>query len=141
MRVFIQLAIPDVHFNKFETAIFSLQLSLQVGPNETATVERCRHTRLSDPEFGRGMLERLHGCVSRIKENWESNNALWIFTFLTAGLPSITTRDLMEQALGLLIIKNDIEDVLRNAAKERHRDTMQCLRDNRSRGPVVYPIL
>ncbi|KAL7940125.1 hypothetical protein V8C42DRAFT_356457 [Trichoderma barbatum] len=89
LSVLTQLAMPDVDFNKAETAIFFLQLSLQVGPNKI-------------PEFGRVMLERLQGCVSRIRENWESNNALWILIFLATRLLSMTTRDLTEQALSLL---------------------------------------
>lgn len=91
MSILTQLAMPDVDFNKVETAIFLLQLSLQAGPNERNTVERCAHVRLTDAEFGRAMLGQLQGCVSRIKENWESHTAMWIFIFLAARLLSMTT--------------------------------------------------
>ncbi|TFA98909.1 hypothetical protein CCMA1212_009268 [Trichoderma ghanense] len=102
MSVLTQLAMPEVDFNKPETALFFLQLSLQVGPMEAGTVERCAHTRLSDPEFGRELLEHLQGSVSRIRENWQSNISLWIVVFLAARLVTMTTQSLKEQALGLL---------------------------------------
>ncbi|KAL7940490.1 hypothetical protein V8C42DRAFT_362285 [Trichoderma barbatum] len=102
LSLLTQLAMPDLDFNKTETAIFFLQLRLQAGPNDIASAERCAHTRLSNTEFGRKMLERLQGCVSRIRENWESTNALWIFTFLTARLLSMTAPGLKDQALSLL---------------------------------------
>lgn len=91
MSILTQLAMPDVDFNKVETAIFLLQLSLQAGPNELNTIERCAHVRLTGAEFGRAMLDQLQGCVSRIKENWESHTALWIFIFLATRLLSMTT--------------------------------------------------
>ncbi|KAK5993505.1 hypothetical protein PT974_06937 [Cladobotryum mycophilum] len=102
MSVLTQLAMPDVSFNKFETAIFFLQVSLQVGPNNIAIVERCAHKRLADAEFGHVMLEHLQRCVSCIKENWESNTALWIFTFLAVRLLSMTSQELRGQILDLL---------------------------------------
>lgn len=91
MSILTQLAMPDVDFNKTETAIFLLQLSLQVGPNEQNAIERCAHARLTDAEFGRTMLDQLQECVSRIKENWESHTAMWIFIFIAARLLSMTT--------------------------------------------------
>ncbi|KAH8125774.1 hypothetical protein LI328DRAFT_165631 [Trichoderma asperelloides] len=91
MSILTQLAMPDVDFNKFETAIFLLQISLQAGPNKQCVVERCAHGRLTDAEFGHAMLDKLQGCVSRIKENWESHTAMWIFVFLAARLLSMTT--------------------------------------------------
>ncbi|UKZ64307.1 uncharacterized protein TrAtP1_005526 [Trichoderma atroviride] len=91
MSILTQLAMPDVDFNKVETAVFLLQLGLQAGPNEQNTIERCAHVRLRDPEFGHAMLNQLHGCVSRIKENWESHTAMWILIFLAARLLSMTT--------------------------------------------------
>ncbi|UKZ89824.1 uncharacterized protein TrAFT101_004866 [Trichoderma asperellum] len=103
MSILTQLAMPDVDFNKFETAIFLLQLSLQAGPNEHCTVERCAHGRLTDAEFGRAMLDQLQLCVSRIKENWESHTAMWIFVFLAARLLSMTTTpDLNLEVFNLL---------------------------------------
>lgn len=91
MSILTQLAMPDVDFNKIQTAIFLLQLNLQTGPNEQDTIERCAHVRLTDAEFGRAMLDQLQGCVSRIKENWESHTAMWIFIFIAARLLSMTT--------------------------------------------------
>ncbi|KAL7926442.1 hypothetical protein ACQKWADRAFT_328227 [Trichoderma austrokoningii] len=76
MSILTQLAMPDVDFNKPETAMFLLQLSLQAGPNEANTIERCSHVRLTDAKFGRAMLDQLQGCVTRIKENWESHTAI-----------------------------------------------------------------
>lgn len=91
MSILTQLAMPDVDFNKVETAIFLLQISLQTGPNKQNTIERCAHVRLTDAEFGRAMLDQLQGCIFRIKENWELHTAMWIFIFIAARLLSMTT--------------------------------------------------
>lgn len=102
MSILTQLAMPDVDFNKAETAIILLQLSLQAGPDEIKKAERCAHTRLSDANFGRAMLSRLQDCVSRTRENWESYTALWIFSFLAARLLSLASPDLRPMILEFL---------------------------------------
>lgn len=91
MSILTQLAMPDVDFNKTETAIFLLQLSLQAGPNEQNIIERCAHVRLTNAEFGHTMLDQLQGCVSRIKDNWEAHTAMGIFIFIAVRLLSMTT--------------------------------------------------
>ncbi|PHH90087.1 hypothetical protein CDD83_4569 [Cordyceps sp. RAO-2017] len=102
LNVLTQLAMPTVDFNKAEAATFLLQMSLQAGPNSVDATERCSHQALCEPEFGRKMLEQLRVSVSRIRENWKSHGALWIYTFLAARLLSLADKSLTKPLLHLL---------------------------------------
>ncbi|KXH25073.1 hypothetical protein CSIM01_12989 [Colletotrichum simmondsii] len=93
MNILVQLAMPKVDFNRPETALFLLQISLQVGP-ASSEVTRFAHRRLRDSEFGRQMLEHLTKCLWRVKENWEAYVALWCFTFLAARALPLVSEDL-----------------------------------------------
>ncbi|EKJ69179.1 hypothetical protein FPSE_10644 [Fusarium pseudograminearum CS3096] len=96
-----QLAMPRIDLNKMETAIFLLQMSLQAGPRSSA-VTRCTHTRISDHEFGRVMLENLTKGVSRIRENWESYTALLSLTSLASRVLSQVPSDLVNPFIELI---------------------------------------
>ncbi|CAF3506003.1 unnamed protein product [Fusarium graminearum] len=96
-----QLAMPSIDLNKMETAIFLLQFSLQAGPRSSA-VTRCTHTRLSDYEFGRVMLENLTKGVSRIQENWEPYTALLSLTSLASRVLSQVPSDLVNPFIELI---------------------------------------
>ncbi|KAI3589065.1 hypothetical protein IWW34DRAFT_826868 [Fusarium oxysporum f. sp. albedinis] len=96
-----QLAMPRIDFNKMETAIFLLQMSLQAGPRSLAAT-RYTHTRLSDHEFGRVMLKNLAKGVSRIRENWESYTALCSLTLLASRVLSQVPSDLVSPFIDLI---------------------------------------
>ncbi|KAF4469857.1 hypothetical protein FALBO_3237 [Fusarium albosuccineum] len=102
ISILTQLAIPSIDFNKDETAIFLLQMSLQAGPHSIAGIERYTHTRLCEQSFGLEMLSQLEKSVSRVQENWESDTALCSFTFLTARLLSLAVEELSQPLLDLL---------------------------------------
>ncbi|KAF4983725.1 hypothetical protein FZEAL_941 [Fusarium zealandicum] len=102
MSILTQLAMPAIDFNKAETMIFLLQMSLQAGPNDSATVTRCSHTRLTDPTFGSRMLRKLGECVSRVQASWESHTALCSFTLLATRLLSLAAQDLHQNIFDLL---------------------------------------
>lgn len=101
MNILAELAMPNIDFNRRETAMFLLQLSLQAGP-ESSSVTRSTHSRACDELFGRKILESLTGCVLRVQANWESYTALWSFTFLTTRLLSLAPKDLSQPFLDLL---------------------------------------
>ncbi|KAF5698569.1 hypothetical protein FMUND_15060 [Fusarium mundagurra] len=101
VSILTQLAMPKIDFNKMETAIFLLQMSLQAGPR-SPTSTRCTHLRLKDREFGHQMLEHLTKGVSHIQENWESYTALSSYTLLASRLLSQVPSELSHAFLGLL---------------------------------------
>jgi hypothetical protein len=96
-----QLAMPRIDFNKMETAIFLLQMSLQAGPRSLVAT-RCTHKRLRDHEFGQVMLNNLANGVSRIRENWESYTALCSLTFLASRILSQVPSDLVSPFIDLI---------------------------------------
>ncbi|KAI1071472.1 hypothetical protein LB507_005472 [Fusarium sp. FIESC RH6] len=101
MNILTELAMPNIDFNKRETAIFLLQMSLQAGP-ESPSATRSTHSRPCDDLFGRRILQSLSNCIVRVQENWESSTALWSFTFLTARILSLASKDLSRPFLDLL---------------------------------------
>lgn len=101
MSILMQLVTPKLDFNKTETALFLLQISLQAGP-ASSDITRSAHKRLRDGKFGRRMLESLKKCVLSVRENWESHVGLWSFTFLAARLLSLVAEDLSQPFLDLL---------------------------------------
>ncbi|KAM0416006.1 hypothetical protein ACHAPT_013033 [Fusarium lateritium] len=90
MNILIQLAMPTVDFNKPETTIFLLQITLQAGPYSDADCLRHTHIQASDTRFKSKMLQNLNTCISRIQENWESHTALCSFTILATRLLSLS---------------------------------------------------
>ncbi|KAJ3543984.1 hypothetical protein NM208_g3286 [Fusarium decemcellulare] len=102
INVLTQLAMPSIDFNKTETAIFLLQMSLQAGPPYPPKGARYTHTQLCEQSFGHEMLAQLTQAVSRVQENWESHIALCSFTFLTARLLSLAAEELSQPLLDLL---------------------------------------
>ncbi|KAL3446142.1 hypothetical protein BJX65DRAFT_296583 [Aspergillus insuetus] len=101
MNILTELAMPNIDFNRRETAMFLLQMSLQAGP-ESSSVTRSTHSRPYDELFGWKILESLNRCVLRVQANWESYTALWSFTFLTTRLLSLVSKDLSQSFLNLL---------------------------------------
>ncbi|KAM0540722.1 hypothetical protein ACHAPJ_013526 [Fusarium lateritium] len=102
MSILTQLAMPTIDFNKSETAIFLLQMSLQAGPYTASNITRETHTRLSDIEFGRKMLDNLTHGVARVERNWESHTALCSFTVLSTRLLSLADGKLCPSIFVLL---------------------------------------
>jgi hypothetical protein len=102
MSILVQLAMPTIDFNRPETTIFLLQMSMQAGPYGTVEVERPTHRRLFETEFGHQMLIILTQCVSRVKENWESHTSLCSFTLLTTRLQTLADPTLSDPIQELL---------------------------------------
>ncbi|KAF4445849.1 hypothetical protein F53441_10495 [Fusarium austroafricanum] len=102
MSILTQLAMPTIDFNKQETAIFLLQMSLQAGPYWSNEMARHAHKRPTELEFGCQMLASLTQCVSRVEQNWESYTSLCSFTCLTTRLLALADKSLFEPILELL---------------------------------------
>ncbi|KAJ3489573.1 hypothetical protein NLG97_g5962 [Lecanicillium saksenae] len=122
MSVLTQLAMPKVDFNKPETALFLLQLSLQSGPSSGA-IHRATHSRLCDDAFGAQILESLKKCVTRVGENWESYVALWSFTSLAARVLSLASKDFSQSLLDLLQRSRQISHKWVSGLLEQAEDT------------------
>lgn len=119
MNVLTQLAMPVIDFNKEETAIFLLQLSLQVGPGDKGQA----HIRLTDGRFGREIARLLLEHVKRIKENWKSHTSLWCFTFLATRCLSMVPSELEPLFLNLISECRDVSNRWLLIVQERLKDT------------------
>ncbi|KAI1366807.1 hypothetical protein F5Y08DRAFT_112758 [Xylaria arbuscula] len=89
-NILIQLSAPSLDFKKEETAIFVFQCLYQSGPpNDNAL--RTSHAILDKKELALRLLDTLTTAWYRIKENWESAQALCILTAITTRLLSLTS--------------------------------------------------
>ncbi|KAI5359080.1 hypothetical protein Slin15195_G067110 [Septoria linicola] len=90
-NVLLQLAMPNVDFKKEETVLTFLQCISQAGPrDDDANVARATHAVLNHTDFANRILENLAKALTRVKENWESMNALVIFTSIASRLLTLS---------------------------------------------------
>lgn len=68
-----------------------LQSIYQAGPSNNGNVLRAGHEIVDDENFVLALLESLHEALQRVKENWESSQALSTFISLAARLLSLTS--------------------------------------------------
>ncbi|KAI0007682.1 hypothetical protein F4779DRAFT_591005 [Xylariaceae sp. FL0662B] len=102
LNILTQLAAPSLDFKKEETAIFILQCLYQAGPPSN-TLLRDSHALADDREFTHRLLESVATAWNRVKENWESAQALGVFAAITTRLLSLTSSEQVKQrCLGLL---------------------------------------
>ncbi|RGP77963.1 hypothetical protein FLONG3_3920 [Fusarium longipes] len=104
MSVLTQLAMPTVDFDREETAIFLLQMSLQAGPDANSEVTREAHRRLTDVEFARQLLEMLSQQAAMIEKNWDSHTAMCSFILLAIRLLSLASPSLHQEIIMFLHI-------------------------------------
>jgi len=77
-NILLQLNAPSVDFKKSETTLFVLQCIFQAGPwNET--VLRAAHHTLAETGMAEQIIELLNKALDRVKENWESSQAISVF--------------------------------------------------------------
>lgn len=86
-NMLMQLVAPGVDFRKPETTLVFLQCIHQTGPWNGA-ISRSNHTLLSDNGFATTLLSALITALHRMKENWESSQALIVFTAIGARILS-----------------------------------------------------
>ncbi|KAI0404731.1 hypothetical protein F4802DRAFT_218327 [Xylaria palmicola] len=91
-NVLVQLAAPSLDFRKDETEIFALQCLYQAGPSSNTPL-RASHAVMDDERFAFSMLENVTTAWHRVKENWESAQALGVFSATTRRLLSLTSSE------------------------------------------------
>lgn len=102
-QVLRELVSPCVDFKKVETSLFILQIIYQAGPSSSESTTRDSHLVLEDDTFSHRLLEALHTALERVKENWESSQALQTFTSIVQRLLTFTaSSDISGQCLAYL---------------------------------------
>lgn len=96
----LQLAMPSVDFKKQLTTLVFLQCVHQTGPSN-GHVLRDAHNTLRDDVKVESILKHLSEAVDRVKQNWESAEALGTFTAIAARLLSVN-RSCKDHALNVL---------------------------------------
>lgn len=96
----LQLAMPGLDFKKPETTLLLLQCAYQAGPRlgETSSshkglrkVLRSSHDFFKSEENALSLLKHLTEALQRVKSNWESSQALFIFVTIAARALSLST--------------------------------------------------
>ncbi|KKZ67076.1 hypothetical protein EMCG_07247 [[Emmonsia] crescens] len=90
-NILLQLSAPSVDFKKVETGLVILQSIYQTGPSSNENVRRAGHQILEDENFAHSLLANLQKASQRVKENWESSQALSTFISLATRLLSLTS--------------------------------------------------
>lgn len=78
VNILQQLAMPGVDFKKFETTLVFLQCIYQTGPPGEDYLREA-HALLRSNEKASIMISHLDTAVERVKQNWESTQALSLF--------------------------------------------------------------
>ncbi|EME77662.1 uncharacterized protein MYCFIDRAFT_84294 [Pseudocercospora fijiensis CIRAD86] len=89
-NIVLQLAMPGVDFKKVETSLVILQCIYQAGPpGVVRSVLRESHAIFNDDDKALFILEQLSLAIQRVKENWESAQALSTFVAIAARILSL----------------------------------------------------
>ncbi|KAJ8131228.1 hypothetical protein O1611_g2397 [Lasiodiplodia mahajangana] len=91
-NLLIQLASPSLDFRKEETPVFIFQCLYQSGPPGD-TLLRASHAVMDDEMFAFHLLENTETAWNRVKENWESAQALGVFAAIATRLLSLTSSE------------------------------------------------
>ncbi|RMZ83548.1 hypothetical protein DV738_g1146, partial [Chaetothyriales sp. CBS 135597] len=103
LNILTQLSAPSVDFRKVETALVILKSIYRAGPSEDQKILRTSHDVLDDQNFARALLEKLDESLQRVRENWESSQAVGTFIAISARLLSLTsTKDVETLCLDFL---------------------------------------
>ncbi|TVY25882.1 hypothetical protein LHYA1_G005662 [Lachnellula hyalina] len=102
----LQLSVTSsVDFKKVETSLTILQCIHQTGPPSSGGVLRAGHEILDDDNLAHAILKALREALQRVKENWESSQALSTYISLAARLLSLTSSDQIKEGC-LLYLAN-----------------------------------
>ncbi|KAI1428155.1 hypothetical protein F5Y12DRAFT_790732 [Xylaria sp. FL1777] len=96
-NILVQLAAPSLDFKKEETAIFILQCLYQSGP-PGETPLRVSHVLVDDQRFTSCLLENVARDWHRVRENWESAQALAVFAAITTRVLSLTSSETVQRS-------------------------------------------
>lgn len=90
LNILLQLAMPNVDFKKLETALVVLQCIYQAEPqSHNKNPLRESHYLLQSNKFTATIMTNLNTVLNRVKENWESVNALSAFIAIAARVLSL----------------------------------------------------
>jgi hypothetical protein len=89
-NILLQLAMPGVDFKKPETTLVFLQCIYQAGP-PGLTALRESHDFLKEQTNSRDLLNSLIDATHRVKENWESAQAVYVFVAIAARILSLSS--------------------------------------------------
>ncbi|TLD19294.1 hypothetical protein PspLS_09900 [Pyricularia sp. CBS 133598] len=98
-NILLQLSMPEVDFRKPETSFVLWQAMYQAGPISDATAEdglkgnrhlRQSHFIVNDDLFCHELVNRLRQACGRVKQNWESCQALANFAAVAARVLSLS---------------------------------------------------
>ncbi|OQN95284.1 hypothetical protein B0A48_18755 [Cryoendolithus antarcticus] len=107
-NILLQLAMPGVDFKKPETTLVFLQCIYQAGP-PNSSVSRESHDMLLYDENAFSLIRNLTGALQRVKQNWESSQAVRIFTSVAARLLSLSpSADVQKACLTFLKSARDV---------------------------------
>ncbi|KAF2217449.1 hypothetical protein CERZMDRAFT_92099 [Cercospora zeae-maydis SCOH1-5] len=90
-NIMLQLAMPGVDFKKADTTLLLLQCIHQAGPSRGTEVARESHVFLTIGENVESLAATLNEALQRVKENWESAQALRTFIAIAARVLSLAT--------------------------------------------------
>jgi hypothetical protein len=126
-NILLQLSVPVVDFKTAETGFVILQSIHQAGPSSNDNILRPGHDIVTDENFADGLLRALHDALNRVKENWESSQALSIFTSLASRLLSLSSsQQIKDRSLAHL---GDIRSVALNWVNLLRDKTQSALND------------
>ena len=89
LQVATQLRMPFVDFKQSDTVLVVLQCIHQAGPPCDGNKIRPGHSLAADRRFSVVILEQLNESLIRIKQNWESSQALSLFVCIARRLLSL----------------------------------------------------
>ncbi|KAI0428953.1 hypothetical protein F5Y09DRAFT_357310 [Xylaria sp. FL1042] len=95
-NILVQLAAPSLDFRKDETTIFVLQCLYQSGPHGDTPL-RAGHLIMDNNKFASCLLENVEVAWSRVKENWESAQALVVLAAITTRVLSLASSEMVQQ--------------------------------------------
>jgi hypothetical protein len=94
-NILVRLAVPAIDFKNIDTTLVVLQCIYQAGPPNSG-VTRAGHAFLDDEISAVKLLEELRLALERIKESWESPQALSVFISIASRLLSITSSSIVQ---------------------------------------------
>ncbi|KLU86149.1 hypothetical protein MAPG_05168 [Magnaporthiopsis poae ATCC 64411] len=103
MNILCEAASPCIDFRKDETSVVLFQAMYQAGPPTKESDLREGHKILNDAEFCHKLVTALHEAAGRIKQNWESSQALANFVFIASRALALSSNPGVHRAcLGFL---------------------------------------
>jgi len=91
LNVLLQLSMPTIDFKKAETGLIILQTIYQAGPRHAQNFLRAGHVCVAEEQFAVRLLDTLHEALNRVRENWESCQAVNTFIYLASRLLSLSS--------------------------------------------------